>query len=76
MRFAQFAATDVNPVLVGQLRPAAIRRGGSAVVVRTTLEGLTPHIIWGGRADATVLLERIQRQFDPHGILNPGRYVC
>jgi glycolate oxidase FAD binding subunit len=74
VRFAKFEVTDVNPVLVGQLRPAAMRRGGSVVVVRTTLEGLTPHIHWGGRTEATVLAERIKHQFDPQGILNPGRF--
>jgi FAD/FMN-containing dehydrogenase len=49
--------------------------GGSLVVLRTSLSGLTPHLIWGGRDDATVLLEQVKRQFDPKGILNPGRFV-
>jgi glycolate oxidase FAD binding subunit len=75
VRFARFEATNVNPVLVGELRPAAARRGGTVVVVRTTLAGLTPHIRWGGRTEATVLAERIKHQFDPHGILNPGRFA-
>jgi glycolate oxidase FAD binding subunit len=74
-RFAKFAATDVSAVLVAQLRPATMRRGGNVVVVQTTLEGLTPHLRWGGRTEATVLMERIKRQFDPHGVLNPGRFV-
>ena len=59
----------------GGLTPAAVRLGGSLVVVRSKLEGLTPHLVWGGRDDATVLLEQIKRQFDPRGILNPGRFV-
>lgn len=75
VRFAQFVAEDVSPVLVGRLRPAAIRRGGSLVVVATSLENLTPHIIWGGRTDAIILMERAKKQFDPRGILNPGRFV-
>jgi hypothetical protein len=74
-RFAEFEPADVSRVLVGKLRPAAIRRGGSLVVLASTLEGLTPHVIWGPRTDATVLMERIKRQFDPHNILNPGRFV-
>ncbi len=74
-RFANFAAADVSPVLVGKLRPAAVARCGSLVVLATKLEGLTPHIIWGGRTDATVLMEHIKHQFDPHNILNPGRFV-
>jgi FAD/FMN-containing dehydrogenase len=57
------------------LRPAAAKLGGSAAVLSTTLDGLTPHMIWGPRTDATVLMERIKRQFDPHEVLNPGRFV-
>ena len=62
-------------MLVGKLRPAAVQLGGSLVVVRSNLEGLTPHLVWGGRTDATVLLERIKHKFDPQNILNPGRFI-
>jgi FAD/FMN-containing dehydrogenase len=74
-RFADFAAADVSSVLVGKLRPAVIHRGGSLTILSSKLEGLTPHIIWGGRTEATILMERIKEQFDPHNILNPGRFV-
>jgi glycolate oxidase FAD binding subunit len=74
-RFRRFSASDITSVLVGKLRPAAIRRGGSLIVVSSKLEGLTPHIVWGGRTEAIVQLERIKLKFDPHGILNPGRFV-
>jgi glycolate dehydrogenase FAD-binding subunit len=74
-RFAKFDSAAVSRVLVGQLRPAAIKLGGSAVIIGSKLEGLTPHIVWGGRTDATVLMERIKQQFDPRNILNPGRFV-
>lgn len=74
-RFADFAAGDVSKFLLGKLRPTAIERGGSVVVLQTKLEGLTPHILWGNRTDATILMERVKREFDPHNILNPGRFV-
>lgn len=74
-RFSKFGQGDLTSVLVGKLRPAATKLGGSAVVVRTKLEGLTQHLAWGGRTDAVVLLEHIKRKFDPKGILNPGRFV-
>ncbi len=73
VRFAKFRPADLTAILVGKLRPAAVQLGGSLVVTQTTLEGLTPHMIWGGRSDTTVLLERIRNQFDPHNILNPDR---
>jgi glycolate oxidase FAD binding subunit len=74
-RFSRFSHADVSKVLVGKLRPAALKHGGSLVVLKTTLEGLTPHVVWGGRTDATVLMERVKQMFDPQHILNPGRFV-
>ncbi len=74
-RFKEFSHGDLTMLLAGKLRPAAVRLGGSAFVVRSSLDGLTTHLAWGGRNDAVVLLERIKRKFDPKGILNPGKYV-
>jgi glycolate oxidase FAD binding subunit len=74
-RFAQFSHADLTRVLVANLRPAAIKLGGSAVVVSSKLEGLTPHVVWGGRTEAIMLLERIKHKFDPQNILNRGRFV-
>jgi len=74
-RFAAFTHADVTAVLVGKLRPAVIQRGGNLVILESALDGLTPHIVWGGRTQATILMERIQREFDPHNILNPGQFV-
>lgn len=74
-RFATFTHADVSAVLVGKLRPAVIQRGGSLVILESTLDGLTPHIVWGGRTQATILMERIQHEFDPRSIFNPGRFV-
>jgi len=74
-RFEKFTHSDLTTMLVGKLRPAATRLGGSLVVVSSKLDGLTPHLTWGGRTDAIVLLENIKRKFDPRNILNPGRFV-
>jgi glycolate oxidase FAD binding subunit len=74
-RFSKFRQDDLTKVLVANLRPAAVHLGGSLIVVRSTLDGLTPHLVWGGRTDATLLLEQIKFQFDPRNILNPGRFA-
>jgi glycolate oxidase FAD binding subunit len=74
-RFTQFGHADVTSTLIGKLRPMAVQHGGSLVILLSKLDGLTPHLIWGGRSETTVLLERIKRKFDPHNILNPGRFV-
>jgi glycolate oxidase FAD binding subunit len=75
VRFARFAAAGLSEMLVGRLRPLVAGHGGHVVVVTTTLDGLTPHMIFGPRTDAMVMMERIKRQFDPHDVLNPGRFV-
>ncbi len=75
VRFREFQQEQISKLLVAKLRPAAVRSGGSVVVLRSKLEGLTPHLVWGGRSEETVLLEQVKRQFDPRGILNPGRFV-
>lgn len=74
-RFSRFSHAEVGRVLLGKLRPAALQQGGSLVVLKTSLEGLTPHVVWGGRTDATVLMERVKQKFDPHNILNPNRFA-
>jgi glycolate oxidase FAD binding subunit len=74
-RFKKFGHADLTSFLVAKLRPAATRIGGSLVVVSSKLDGLTPHLTWGGRTDAIVLLENIKHKFDPRNILNPGRFV-
>jgi glycolate oxidase FAD binding subunit len=75
VRFSEFPHEHISKSLVAKLRPAAVRLGGSLVIVRSKLEGLTPHLVWGGRTEGTVLLEQIKRQFDPKNILNPGRFA-
>jgi glycolate oxidase FAD binding subunit len=75
VRFARFGQADLTTMLVSKLRPAATRFGGSAIVVSSKLEGLTTHMIWGGRNEADVLLERIKEKIDPNNILNPGRFI-
>jgi glycolate oxidase FAD binding subunit len=74
-RIAALEASDVSRVIVGKLRPAAVQHGGSVVIISSKLDGLTPHVVWGGRSQATTLMESIKRQFDPRNILNPGRFV-
>jgi len=72
-RFREFSASDLTRQLIGKFRPAAIQRGGSLVVLSSTIEGLTPPIVWGGRTAAHAMVDKVKQAFDPHGILNPGR---
>jgi glycolate oxidase FAD binding subunit len=58
---------------VSDLRARIPAGHGSAVVVRGS-DSLRSRIDpWGPLGDALPLMQRIKKQFDPRGILNPGR---
>ncbi len=74
-RFSKFDAADVTRGLIGKLQPAASIVGGHVVVLSTTLGGLTRQAVWGGVGADTAWMGKVKRQFDPKGLLNPGRFV-
>ena len=75
VRLANFEEADLSTLLISRLRPAAVRYGGNLTVLDSRVEGLTPQVVWGGRVEASQLMERIKDKFDPHDILNRGRFV-
>ncbi|MBI2886575.1 MAG: FAD-binding oxidoreductase [Chloroflexi bacterium] len=61
--------------LVGRVRAAATSLGGSTVV-----EVCPPALkqaldLWGPAPAAVAIMRRLKEQFDPKGVLNPGRYL-
>jgi glycolate oxidase FAD binding subunit len=74
-RFANFEPGDVSRWLVGKLQPAAIAAGGQLIVLSHSLGGLTHQAIWGGVPPGAPWMAKVKSQFDPSGILNPGRFV-
>ena len=46
---------------------------GSAVIVRGSPELRAQTDVWGPIGDGLTLMRAVKRQFDPAGILNPGR---
>ncbi len=73
-RFATFDANDWTKVITDWLRPQAVLAGGSLVVLRTKVDGLTRQQAWGDRADAQPWVTKVKQKFDPNNILNPGRF--
>lgn len=73
-RFAEVPNDDVARLINNTLRPAAVTADGSLVVLSTNLGNQTHQTIWGGRTDATAVMESVRRQFDPQRLLNPGRF--
>jgi FAD/FMN-containing dehydrogenase len=74
-RFASFGTEDVSRKLIGRLHPAAQLGSGGAVVLSSTLGGLTRQAVWGNATPATEWMGKVKRQFDPKNLLNPGRFV-
>lgn len=75
-QFNEFESANVSRQLVGDLQPAAQAAGGHIVVLSSTFGGdLTRQAWWGAATDATHWMQSVKKQFDPKGLLNPGRYI-
>ena len=69
--------TDTGALLsvLQDLRKKLETRGGSLVILRCPLEIKSQTDVWGSAGDALALMRSIKAQFDPTGVLNPGRFV-
>jgi glycolate oxidase FAD binding subunit len=66
---------DTVAEMLEALRSVVARSGGSVVVVAAPDE-LKPRLdIWGPTTDAFPLMRRLKEQFDPQGMMSPGRFV-
>ena len=77
LRFEEFDPGDVSSVLIRQLQPATQQRDGDVTVWRadSSLGDLPRQAVWGNRDSTVNVMEAIRAQFDPAGILNPGRFL-
>jgi FAD/FMN-containing dehydrogenase len=74
-RHASGADAAVLSDFLADLRREAERAEG-ALIVRDGLTRLAPDFdAWGEPGSAVRVMKRIKERFDPHGILNPGRFV-
>ena len=73
---AAWGALDVPEdvaAYVLELREQVAALGGAVVVEsRAPIDGVDP---WGSPGDAFEVMRGLKEQFDPQGILNPGRYL-
>lgn len=75
-RFAHVAAEGAASWLVKKLQPLVRAAGGSLVALSTATPGeLTRQAQWGHATPDSGLMLAVKRQFDPKGLLNPGRFV-
>jgi glycolate oxidase FAD binding subunit len=70
------SAEALDQTLLAPLREGLAEEGGSAVVERAPATMKAALDVWGPMApDVLAIMARIKREFDPDGILNPGRFV-
>jgi glycolate oxidase FAD binding subunit len=61
--------------LIVDARAAAEAWGGSLVVERCPLELKARVDVWGDVGSSFRVMAALKERFDPHGVLNPGRFV-
>lgn len=65
---------ELPRLLIGRLQARARRLRGSVVVLSYGGEGeLTRQLCWGGAPQGAAWMRAVKAQFDPRGLLNPGR---
>jgi glycolate oxidase FAD binding subunit len=69
------AAPDVFLSAIVELRQGLEVRGGSLAVLRCPSEVKSKLDVWGSSGDALPVMKSVKAQFDPTGVLNPGRFI-
>ena len=76
VKFQNFPATGLSRVLIGKLQPTAAALGGHVVLVSNPSGNeMTLQSVWGSSEGSVEVMRAVKRNFDPKGILNPGRFV-
>ena len=67
---------DASRALISRLQPAVARAGGHVVIWSTrTPEEFTRQAVWGSSGADVAWMRSVKNQFDPQGLLNPGRFI-
>ena len=75
LRFDDLARRGRDVDLVRRIRAITTRLGGSLVVIGCDPELKRQIDVFGDPPPAFDLMRRVKQQFDPNGILSPGRFV-
>ena len=68
--------TDILADLLRTFRAGLERSGGSLSILSCPPRVKSKMDVWGSAGDAISLMRRIKAQFDPAGVLNPGRFIA
>ena len=69
------ASTDSARVAVETARAAVREAGGQMTVERCPLPLKERLDVWGDVGDTFAIMRRMKEQYDPQGVINPGRFV-
>jgi glycolate oxidase FAD binding subunit len=75
-RLSGLPPADAVARIVRHLAPWVHARDGSTTLLACP-DGVEPtrQLVWGHTGDALRVMRAVKQQFDPHGLLNPGRFV-
>jgi len=69
-----FDATEAGPA-VSELRRRCAEHGGSLVIERAPVELKLAAGVWGEGHPGESIMRALKSEFDPHGVLCPGRFI-
>lgn len=72
--YARFTGGDLGAV-VTRLRATVDELTGTLVALVAPAAVKARGDVWGDAGDALPLMRRVKEKFDPHGTLNPGRFI-
>ncbi len=75
-QFSAFPDEGLGRTITGALQPKAASFDGHATVIRNPSGNeMTLQSVWAGGGPARKTMQKIKAQFDPHNLLNPGRFI-
>lgn len=75
VKVADTPSHELVAPLIKTLHPAVAAAGGQCILWQaSTADDFTRQLAWGPLRGDSAVMQRVKKQFDPHGILNPGRF--
>jgi glycolate oxidase FAD binding subunit len=75
-RLPSIGAADVAPTMIRTIQPAARAASGSITALALPPDAeRTRQLVWGPATEGEPLMRAVKEQFDPQGLLNPGRFI-